>query len=65
MNIQKAAKQNPKTTILTIVAVITALWNQLSENAELFGVPSKTIMIGSVILAAVAMVVNMLTNNEN
>lgn len=64
MNIQKAIKKNPKTSIVTVIAIVTTAWNMFGENAELFGVPAKTIAIGSAILAIVAMAVNQFSNNS-
>ncbi|TYB78342.1 hypothetical protein [Bizionia myxarmorum] len=63
-NMKAAVKKHAKTTVVTIIAIITALWNTLTENAELFGLSSQVIMIGAIVLAAIAMVVNMLTSNQ-
>ena len=64
MNIEKSVKKHPKTSMVTIIAIVTTAWNMFSENAELFGVSGKTIAIGSAVLAIVAMVFNQLNSGS-
>lgn len=64
MNILKSAKKNPGTTVLAVITAITNVWNLVSENAELFGIGSKTLAIGSLVLTVAMMVYNQFTNQE-
>lgn len=64
MNILKSAKKNPGTTVLAVITAITNVWNLVSENAELFGIGSKTLAIGTVVLTAVMLVYNQFTNQD-
>lgn len=65
MKLKKSIKNNPKTSVVTVLTAITALWDQLSENAELFGMSSKTVMIIGVVLSTGAMVYNMFNKGES
>ncbi len=64
MDYRKLATDNPKTSVLAIITLVSSLWEYFSENAELFGVSGKTIMIGGVILTASVMVYNNFTGGE-
>jgi len=65
MNILRTVKKNPSTTVIAIITAITNVWNLVSENAELFGIGSKTLAIGTVVLTAVMLVYNQFTNQED
>ena len=58
MKLLSTAKKNPKTTVLTVITIVSNLWNVATENAELFGIGSKTIAIGSLVLTALVMIYN-------
>jgi len=62
MNILKTVKKNPSTTVIAIITAVTNVWNLAKENAELFGIGSKTLAIGSLILTAVMLVYNQFSN---
>lgn len=64
MNILKTVKKNPSTTVIAIITAITNVWNLLSENAELFGISSKAIAIGTVVLTAIMLVFNSFNSQE-
>lgn len=50
MNILKTAKEKPVSTFLVVMSIVTVAWTALSTNAELFGISSNVIAIGSVVL---------------
>ena len=64
MNILRTVKKNPSTTVIAIITAVTNVWNLVSENAELFGIGSKTIAIGSLILTAVMLIYNQFSNQD-
>ena len=64
MNILRTVKKNPSTTVLAIITAITNVWNLLSENAELFGISSKAIAIGTVVLTAIMVLFNSLNSKD-
>jgi len=68
MNILKIAKdkakRNPLTTLLTIITIVSTAGNYLSENAELLGIPSKWIAIGTAVITIAMMVYNQLNNTN-
>lgn len=58
-------KNNPLNTVLVIITVLTNIWNLLTENAELFGIGSKAISIGAIVLTAIKLVYDALKSNTN
>ena len=64
MNILKTVKRNPSTTLVAIITAVTNVWNLVSENAELFGIGSKTIAIGTVVLTAIMVLFNSLNSKD-
>ena len=50
MNILKTVKQKPVSTFLVVMSIVTVTWTALTTNAELFGIGSNVVAIGSVIL---------------
>ena len=65
MNLLSKAKANPTTSFVSILAVISNAWNMLAENASLFGISSKAIAIGTVVLAIGMMAYNQLTSTTS
>jgi len=56
MNILKEVKKSPKLTISFIVTVILNIYDLVSVNAELLGIPSKTMAQISLLVAVISMV---------
>ena len=50
MNILKTVKQKPVSTFLVVMSIVTVAWTALTTNAELFGIGSNFVAIGSIIL---------------
>lgn len=55
-------KNNPVTTFVAVVTAITNVWNLAAENAQLLGIGSKTLAIGSLVLTGVMLVYNTLNS---
>lgn len=50
MKIFKTVQKKPKTTFLIVITIVTLAWTAITTNADLFGIKSNVIAIGSVIL---------------
>lgn len=51
-------KNNPTTTFVAVVAAISNVWNLAADNAQILGIGSKTIAIGTLALTAIMLVYN-------
>ncbi len=57
--------KNPKLTLSIVMIIVTILFNTLSDNAELFNISGKTLMIISIIITAVSMIWKSLKPDES
>lgn len=64
MNIKRTLKNNPKTTFLGVLTTAIALWKYLGENAEIFGISSKIVLIIGASLTGVLVAYNAFTGGK-
>lgn len=57
-------KRNPLTTIVVVLTIISNIWSLVTENAELLSIGSRTIAIGTLILTAIMITYNTITNPD-
>tara|TARA_R110000772_G_scaffold17946_3_gene50061 strand:+ start:184880 stop:185113 length:234 start_codon:yes stop_codon:yes gene_type:complete len=62
MNLKVLVTDNLKTTISIVVSIITGLYQVLADNAEILGIPNKTIMIISFAITTITMIWNAISN---